>query len=87
MATKTEMIHARVDPGLKKRVEHVFHELGLTTTEAIRLFFRQVELRQGLPFEVRIPNAETADTLRNADAGKELNRAKDMDDLFDQLGI
>jgi len=44
---------------LKADVEAVFHHLGLTTTEAIKLFFRQVKLRGGLPFPVEIPNAET----------------------------
>ena len=49
------VVRARVDSGLKKDTEKVFEKLGLTTTEAIRLFLAQVKLRGGLPFEVRIP--------------------------------
>jgi len=49
------VVRARVDSSLKKDTEKVFDELGLTTTEAIRLFLAQVKLRGGLPFEVRLP--------------------------------
>ncbi|PID55484.1 type II toxin-antitoxin system antitoxin, RelB/DinJ family [candidate division KSB3 bacterium] len=49
------VVRARVDSELKRDTEKVFERLGLTTTEAIRLFLAQVKLREGLPFEVRIP--------------------------------
>lgn len=49
------VVRARVDPELKKDAEEVFAELGLNTTEAIRLFLSQVRLRKGLPFAVSIP--------------------------------
>lgn len=49
------VVRARVDPGLKTDAEAVFEQLGLTTTEAIRLFLSQVRLRKGLPFPVSIP--------------------------------
>ena len=87
MAAKTEMIHARIEPRLKKRAERVFAQLGLTATEAIRLFYRQVELRNGMPFAVQIPNEETAETLRKADAREDLHHAKNTKDLFKKLGI
>ena len=63
---KTDMIRARVEPGLKHEAEEVFSALGLSTTEAITLFYKQVTLHDGLPFEVRIPNAETREALRRA---------------------
>lgn len=56
---KTQMIHARVEPALKKSVEAIFSKLGLNTTDAIALFFKQVELNRGLPFAVKIPNKKT----------------------------
>jgi DNA-damage-inducible protein J len=87
MAAKTEMIHARVEPKLKRNVEKIFDKLGITATEAIRMFYRQVELRKGLPFAVRIPNAVTAETLRKSAAGEDVYEAEDMDDLFKKLGI
>lgn len=50
------VVRARVDPGLKTDAEAVFDQLGLTTTDAIRLFLSQVRLRRGLPFPVSIPD-------------------------------
>ena len=61
---KTEMIRARVEPELKCQAEEVFSGLGLSPTEAITLFYRQVTLHNGLPFSVKIPNAETIAALR-----------------------
>ena len=50
--TKTATIRARIEPRLKQEVEKLFEEMGLTTTEAINLFYRQVKLRNGLPFNL-----------------------------------
>ena len=52
-------VRARIDPDLKDEVEHLFRELGLSTTEAITLFYHQVKLRHGLPFDVVVPNKTT----------------------------
>jgi DNA-damage-inducible protein J len=84
---KTAMIHARVDPTLKEEVENVFGELGLSTTQAITLFYQQVRLCRGLPFEVRIPNEVTLRTMEKTDAGEELVRCEDAQDMFTRLGI
>lgn len=87
MSTKAATIRARVTPELKSSAENIFKELGLSTTEAITLFYRQVTMRRGLPFEVRIPNEETAETMRKTDAGEDLHYAESAEDLFEQLGI
>jgi DNA-damage-inducible protein J len=85
--TKTGMIRARVDPALKVEAEGVFDKLGLTASDAIRLFYKQVTMRKGLPFEVKIPNAETRKALRDADAGKNLSEYDSVDAMFkDVLG-
>ena len=63
---KTGYINTRVAPALKADAENVLERLGVTTTEAITMFLNQVVLQQGLPFPVRIPNAETAAALREA---------------------
>ena len=79
--SKTESIRARVEPDLKARAEAVFGVLGLTPTEAITLFYRQVALHQGLPFPVRIPNAATQDALRDAMAGENLTEWSSLEAL------
>lgn len=76
--SKTVMIHARVQSDLKTDTDKIFRKLGLSTTEAITVFFSQVRLRKGLPFEVKIPNRTTLETFRKTDAGRELNEYKSM---------
>ena len=73
-APKTQMIHARVEPKLKKSAERIFLRMGMTTTEAIRLFLKQVELHRGLPFAVSIPNDETVAAMREANEPVALKR-------------
>jgi DNA-damage-inducible protein J len=69
---KTETIRARVEPGLKRDAEAVLKKIGLTPSEAITLFLTQVKLTKGLPFSVRMPNAETKRALREAREGRGL---------------
>jgi DNA-damage-inducible protein J len=84
-SVKTTMIHARIEPRLKKSAERVFSEIGMTTTEAIRLFLKQVELHRGLPFPVSIPNAETIAAMREANNPFALKRYSSFRELRDQL--
>ena len=84
---KSATVRARIEPDLKNKAEKVFRELGLSTTQAINLFYKQVELRKGLPFEVVIPNDITRRTFLNTDAGKDLIICEDADDMFRKLGI
>jgi DNA-damage-inducible protein J len=82
---KTAMIRARTNPTLKIDVEVIFKKLGLSTTEAINLFYHQVKLHQGLPFAVKLPNKTTLETFKNTDAGKELNAYESIDVFFDKI--
>ena len=85
--SKTAVITARIEPGLKESVEEVFTQLGLSTTQAITLFLRQVELQQGLPFNLKVPNATTQAALREAQERRNLTTYTDANDLFVDLGI
>ena len=84
---KTATISARIDPELKREAERVFKELGLTATQAITLFYKQVELKRGLPFAVRVPNQVTVEALEEARTRQGLESFNTLDDLFDDLGI
>ena len=85
--SKTATVRARLEPKLKDYVESVFHRLGLNSTQAITIFYRQVELRGGLPFDVAIPTPTTRRTFDATDAGRDLVLCKDADDMFTRLGI
>ena len=78
---KTETIRARVDAELKAHAEGVLAKLGLNASEAIRLFHKQVALRDGLPFDVKLPNATTSQALTEADAGENLIHHDCFDDF------
>ena len=83
---RTEMIRVRVEPELKFRAEAVFSELGMSATEAITLFYTQVTLHRGLPFAVRVPDAETIEALRQARAGEGLTEYADVEALKAEHG-
>ena len=84
---KSSTIRARIEPDLKVKAEHIFKELGLTTTQAITLFYKQVELKNGLPFDVVIPNEDTRKTFSDTDAGRNLIICDDAEDMFKKLDI
>jgi DNA-damage-inducible protein J len=84
---KTATVRARIEPGLKSKAERVFKKLGLSTTQAITLFYHQVGLRQGLPFDVVIPNETTRRTFAGTDAERDLVVCEDAEDMFRKLGI
>lgn len=54
MPVKECYVRARVDSRLKRDSERILKDLGLTTTEAIRIFLHQVRRYKGLPFDVRL---------------------------------
>ena len=84
---KSAMIRARVDPTLKQEAENIFEALGLSATQAITIFYQQVKWARGLPFEVRVPNEVTLQTFEETDAGENLVRCVNAQDLFAKLGI
>jgi DNA-damage-inducible protein J len=78
---KSETIRARVEPELKREAEAVLKALGLNASEAITLFYRQVALRRGLPFEIKLPNETTRAAMRDAIEGKNLTEWSELDEL------
>jgi len=72
---RAAMIHARMEPELKQTVEGIFKELGMTTTEAVTLFYKQVKMRHGLPFSVEVPGDEL-DTWQREEIKKGLEEMK-----------
>ena len=79
---KTSTITVRLDPKVKTDAQAIFDKLGLTTTQAISLFLNQVSLNKGLPFDLHIPNAETAKAIKDTLTERNLHRTNNPDDLF-----
>jgi DNA-damage-inducible protein J len=84
---KVEAIDARVEPKLKAQAERIFDELGLDASDAIREFYKQVVLRNGLPFDVAIPNEATRRAIRDVQKERGLTRYKDVAEMRAKLGL
>ena len=67
--TKTAQMQIRIDPSLKADAESILTAIGLSPTEYVRMSLRQLVMRQGLPFEARIPNAETVAAINEPREG------------------
>ncbi|RPI19746.1 MAG: type II toxin-antitoxin system RelB/DinJ family antitoxin [Ignavibacteriae bacterium] len=82
---KNAMIRARTESKLKRETELIFKKLGMTPTEAINIFYNQVRLRKGIPFNIEIPNKITKDTLDKSSKRKNLKTFKTVEDLLTDL--
>ena len=57
MAAKSANLYARIQPDVKEQAESILATLGISTSNAINMFYKQIILNRGLPFEVKIPAA------------------------------
>ncbi len=85
--SKTATVRARLKPELKEKAEEILHRLGINTTQAITMFYRQIELNNGLPFKMVIPNATTMATFNTTDVNEDIVMCENAEDMFDKLGI
>ncbi|MBT4837567.1 MAG: type II toxin-antitoxin system RelB/DinJ family antitoxin [Methylococcales bacterium] len=79
---KTAIINARVKPELKDDVEKILTQLGITTTQAITMYFEQIKMSKGIPFQLKIPNEKTISAMKDARENKNLHEV-----MNDQLKI
>jgi len=84
---KTSTTRARIEPEVKEEAERILRDCGLNASQAISLFYRQVILERGLPFEIRSFNEETRRVLRESEEGVEVEQFESADALFEDLGI
>jgi DNA-damage-inducible protein J len=84
---KEATARARMDAHLKEEAERILAECGLSATQGINLFYRQIVLHHGVPFDVKIPNAESRKAMREIETGEGLIRSDSAEDLFRDLGI
>jgi len=82
---KTATIQTRVDPKIKKNAQNILNTLNISMSEAISMYLSQITLHKGIPFEIKIPNRITAQTLKKSEEGKELHKVSNVDELFEEL--
>jgi DNA-damage-inducible protein J len=83
---KTATARALIDPEVKDQAESILKELGLSVSNSIELFYRQVVAQRGLPFDLQVPNEATMRAIRNSRAGRG-KRFSTADGLYKDLGI
>jgi DNA-damage-inducible protein J len=82
---KTAYIKARIEPKLKAQAAKVLARAGVSMTDAITMFMRQVVLQKDLPVEVRAPNAESRRAIAELEAGQGLTFHGTTEELFDSI--
>lgn len=58
MATKSANLYVRIEPDVKEQAENILATLGIPASNAINMFYKQIILNRGLPFEVKIPTTK-----------------------------
>ena len=53
---KSANVYARIEPALKEQAETILNALGLSSSGAITMFYRQIVMQKGLPFDVKLPS-------------------------------
>ena len=83
----TAMIHVRVDEEVKTQATETLASMGLSVSDAVRVFLKRVAVEKAMPFEVRVPNAETRAAMAEADAiiGNRNIRFTNAEELFNDL--
>ncbi len=84
---KTTTISVRMDADLKSSAEDILASLGLTPSQAISVFYKQITFQHGLPFSVKIPERELNNLSIKAMEEKDLDEYKNPSDLYGELGI
>ncbi|MEW6445130.1 MAG: type II toxin-antitoxin system RelB/DinJ family antitoxin [Pseudomonadota bacterium] len=86
MAT-TSMIHVRVDEKIKAQAAETLAAMGLSVSDAVRVFLTRVVAEKQLPFVLRVPNTETRTAMTESDDIVHAHHARftSADELFDDL--
>lgn len=76
MATKSANLYARIEPEVKEQAESILSALGIPASDAINVFYKQIILQRGLPFDVKIPSSRPVDmsSLSETELSAELEK-------------
>jgi len=84
---KTEMLSTRIDHDTKVAFTYICDEVGLSPSQAIKIFAKAVINHGGIPFEIKAkqPNSSTLKAIQELEQGHG-NKANDVKQLFKELG-
>jgi DNA-damage-inducible protein J len=83
----TKMIHVRVDDDIREEASSVLGSLGLSVSDAVRVFLHRVVASQSFPLELKVPNETTRAAIAEAREIRKARKARfaTPDELFDDL--
>lgn len=83
----TSMVHVRVDDSVKAQATEALEAMGLSVSDAVRIFLKRVVADQALPIELKVPNADTRAAMEESRAIMRAHRARyaSAQELFDGL--
>jgi DNA-damage-inducible protein J len=84
---KTATLTVRLDAQIKHDAQEVLKQLGMTTTQAISMYFSQISAEKALPYHPHIPNAETEAAMQELIDGKNLRTFETVEELFKALDL
>lgn len=79
MATKSSNVYARIEPSVKEQAENILSTLGIPVSNAINMFYKQIILQRGIPFEIKLPTTAPVDmsTLSESELNEEIQKGYD----------
>jgi DNA-damage-inducible protein J len=86
MTSQTSMLHVRIDDETKLQAQQALKSMGMSVSDAVRIFLTRVVAEQAIPFDVRVPNTTTV-AMNEADALIQAKKARfeTVEDLFNDL--
>ena len=86
MATTT-MVHVRIDEKIKEQAAETLASMGLTVSDAVRVFLTRVVADKELPFSLKAPNAQSMAAMAEADTIVQNHKARfaTVDDLINDI--
>ena len=87
MAATSGKIRTNVylDAEIKRQAQEIFKRYGMGLSDAFNIFLAQAVMQRGIPFEVKIPNEETAQTIKDARTGKNMSHVS-IEELKKEAG-
>jgi len=93
---KSANLYARIEPDLKEQAEGILSELGIPASNAITMFYKQIVLQKGLPFDVKLPANRPVDIsvlsedelnaeLEKGYADMTAGRTREAKSVFDEI--
>ena len=74
-----------LDTAMKKKAQEIFKQYGMGLSDAFNIFLSQSVMEKGIPFQIKIPNDETAQVIKDAREGKNITKVS-LDDLKKEIG-